>query len=242
MKPFEFFYLSLTPFSLPLHRIVRRDLLRATKSQRGSSELLDVGGRKSHYTVGVPALVTVTDLPRETSLQKELNLGINEPMIEKTKARRSNIKHILFDDMTCSTLPDNSFNCVVAVEVLEHVEEDFKFVKEVHRVLKPGGSFIMTTPNGDSVRNTNPDHKRHYRRQELLALLSDHFNDVIVEYAVSGGTFRRLGLRSWSLRRPLRTLVTMFSNLINSLQSARKSLKYQANGTRHLIAKATKHH
>ena len=82
---------------------------------------------------------------------------------------------------------------MVSVEVLEHVEEDDLFVKEVSRVLKPGGVFIMTTPNGDWVENKNPDHKRHYKRNQLDTLLNKYFEDVSVEYAIVGGKFRKSG-------------------------------------------------
>lgn len=46
------------------------------------------------------------------------------------------------------TMPfdSNSFNCVMATEVLEHVPDTTNYLKEVHRVLKPDGTFFFTTP------------------------------------------------------------------------------------------------
>ena len=240
MKPFELLYLAAEPFLPPLHRKVRRRLCAATTNHSRMPSLLDVGGRKSHYTIGVPAEVTITDLPRESEVQEQLNLGLTQQIIDKSQSRRSNVSQMLYDDMTHSNLPNESFDCVVAVEVLEHVEEDESFVREVQRVLKPGGLFLMTTPNGDSVKNTNPDHKRHYRRDQLASLLSRHFNRVDVEYAISGGRFRTLGLRSWSPRKPVQTVLSMVGNIVNSMQSASEELKTRANGTRHLIASARK--
>ncbi len=40
-----------------------------------------------------------------------------------------------------------SFDIVVSSEVLEHMDEPERGIKEVERVLKPGGVFVMTTPN-----------------------------------------------------------------------------------------------
>jgi SAM-dependent methyltransferase len=237
MTSFEALYLCLEPFLPPLQSRVRRELAKVAK-RSAVTAVLDVGGRKSPYTIGVSGRVTISDLPRTSNVQKQLNLGVTDAMIETTRARRSNVEAIVIDDMTCSRFPDRAFDCVVAVEVIEHVEADGAFVDQVNRVLKDDGTFLLTTPNGDWVENTNPDHKRHYTRDELKALLLEHFANVQVEYAIKDGTFRVLGLRSWSIRHPLRTAVTMVSNLANSLQSARRALRDQPHGTRHLIATA----
>jgi SAM-dependent methyltransferase len=45
---------------------------------------------------------------------------------------------------------DDSFDVVVSVWVLEHVKEPLKMLREVARVLRPGGHFVFLTPN---VRN-----------------------------------------------------------------------------------------
>lgn len=236
MKPFELTYLSLMGFLPPLQRTIRERLLEIARGHDQPPEILDVGGRKSHYTIGVPARITLSDLPRESEVQKDLNLGITGNIIEKTQARRSNIERIVLDDMTQSKFPDASFDCVVAVEVLEHVAEDAAFVENVRRVLRPGGVFLMSTPNGDCVPNHNADHKRHYKREDLRSLLASNFESVDVIYAIAGTRFRSWGLKSWSPRHPLRTMQSMVGNVINGWESAAPELRQQANGPRHLIA------
>ena len=42
--------------------------------------------------------------------------------------------------------PDNYFDIVLASHVLEHVEDDRKAMREVHRILKPDGILLLTTP------------------------------------------------------------------------------------------------
>lgn len=237
---YEIFRKTLEPFLPPLYSKVRRALQDEAKRIGEGCSILDVGGRKSPYTIGVPARVTIIDLPRESDVQNALNLGINEAITEQVKKRRSNIDDVIIGDMTSSGLPDDSFDLVVSVEVLEHVEEDAKFLGEVSRVLKPNGRFLMTTPNGDFVENRNPDHKRHYKRAELLALLRRSFEDVRVDYAVCGGRYRALGLRSWSAKRPLATIGSALGNIVNAVQSAKPGITEQAFGTHHLIATALK--
>jgi SAM-dependent methyltransferase len=240
MTGFELKYRLVEPFVPPLHRQVRRRLLTEVAKRPAPVEVLDVGGRKSHYTIGVPARITISDLPRESDVQHQLHLGITDDIMAQTLARRSNVQGVVYDDMTTSKLPDAKFELVVAVEVLEHVEQDEDFVAQVQRVLKPGGCFIMTTPNGDSVANTNPDHKRHYRRAALHELLARHFRDVELNYAVPGGVWRRWGLQSWSPRRPFRTGRSMFANVVNGWQASRSEVGERMMGTRHLFACASK--
>ena len=43
--------------------------------------------------------------------------------------------------------PDDSFDYVVSIEGIEHIQNHFAFLAEVSRVLKPGGRLILTTPN-----------------------------------------------------------------------------------------------
>ncbi len=43
----------------------------------------------------------------------------------------------------------DEFDCMVAIDVLEHLDADQGFLCEVRRVLRPGGRLIVTVPNGD---------------------------------------------------------------------------------------------
>lgn len=240
MKIYETGRLIAEPFLPPLYRQVRVRLRELISRRQTAPKILDVGGRKSPYTIGLPARITVIDLPRESEIQKQLNLGVNAEVIDRILKKRSNIEAIVLGDMTRSHLPGNSFDFAVAVEVLEHVEEDELFVKETARVLKNGGAFLMTTPNGDWVENKNPDHKRHYKRRQLKDLLEKYFDDVTVEYAIIGGRCRRLGLKSWSPQKPLQTVGSIIGNVVNSIQSSPESIKYQPEKTFHLVAVAVK--
>src|SRR5215213_5838086 len=119
MTSFEMAYRCAEPFLPPLYGTVRQRLITFVReSGSNNPRILDVGGRKSHYTVGVPARITVTELPRETSTQVQLNLGVTDPMIAETKRRRTNVEAIMLDDMTESKLASAQFDSVVAVEVL----------------------------------------------------------------------------------------------------------------------------
>lgn len=50
-------------------------------------------------------------------------------------------------------LPSASFDYVVSIEGVEHIENHFAFLREVRRVLRPGGTFVLTTPNVSSLES-----------------------------------------------------------------------------------------
>jgi len=54
-------------------------------------------------------------------------------------------------DATNLTFEDNKFDIVIAREVIEHLLNPGDCIKEVFRVLKPNGQFIVTSPNRDSL-------------------------------------------------------------------------------------------
>ena len=78
-----------------------------------------------------------------------------------------------------------SFDSVVSFQVIEHIEEDMEFVREVARVLRPGGKFVVSTPNAPISLTRNPWHVREYKADELHNLLSCHFSNVEL-YGVVG--------------------------------------------------------
>ena len=56
---------------------------------------------------------------------------------------------IVLSDCRNTPFSDNTFDYVVAEEVIEHMEEPEALIKEAHRILKPGGTFVLSTPEGE---------------------------------------------------------------------------------------------
>ena len=71
-----------------------------------------------------------------------------------------------------------SFDFVVCFQVIEHIKDDMQFVREVARVLRPGGKFIVSTPNAPMSLTRNPWHVREYNADELRNLLECNFSKV----------------------------------------------------------------
>lgn len=78
-----------------------------------------------------------------------------------------------------STLPDipfsdDSFDVVVATEILEHINDDQACVMEAVRVLRPGGRAYFAVPNDCLGPEEEPEHVRKYTQETLEAILSPY--------------------------------------------------------------------
>lgn len=231
-KPYELVRLLAEPALPYFNGKIRRDLGPLI---RAGDLILDVGGRRSPYTVGLPARITILDLPRKQELQKQLELGVDDSVLATIQRRRSNIERVVLEDMTRCTLPSESFDGVVSVEVIEHIPDDEQFVAQIARVLKPGGWAYLTTPNGDYIKKPDGgDHIRHYRREELAALLRRHFGDVRVTYGIATGKNRAFAMRRLQLWNPVAMFETIRGNILNRRESI--GVEERATRTGHLFA------
>jgi ubiquinone/menaquinone biosynthesis C-methylase UbiE len=77
-----------------------------------------------------------------------------------------------------SSYAENSFDSIVSFQVIEHIQDDRLFLKEIHRVLKPGGVALITTPNRPMSLSRNPWHIREYTPTELTNLAKEFFPQV----------------------------------------------------------------
>ena len=73
-------------------------------------------------------------------------------------------------DLTSCPLPDASQDVVVALNVLEHIEDHTKAVREIQRILKPGGSFVFELPAGPDLYDDYDRELHHYRRYNAAEL------------------------------------------------------------------------
>ncbi len=83
--------------------------------------------------------------------RQTIGCDINENDIafaKKTNAETSNLSYLVEDALALS-FEDNSFDLITSMEVIEHVGKPYKMMKEIKRVLRPGGLLLMTYPSLD---------------------------------------------------------------------------------------------
>jgi SAM-dependent methyltransferase len=74
-------------------------------------------------------------------------------------------------DITEMPFPDESFSLVLATDIIEHVDDDGRALREIARVLRPGQNALVTVPAFPSLWGFQDEvslHKRRYRMGQLL--------------------------------------------------------------------------
>jgi 2-polyprenyl-3-methyl-5-hydroxy-6-metoxy-1,4-benzoquinol methylase len=77
---------------------------------------------------------------------------------------------------------DDSFDVVISLETIEHLPNPTAFVKEVRRVMRPNGVFLVSTPNDDEFMDGNEFHVHEFQFKELHDLMDDNFDTVEYYY------------------------------------------------------------
>lgn len=90
-----------------------------------------------------------------------------ERCLEVRLARRPGLRYmtsdlepgaaVLTEDITALTLPDEAFDAIICSHVLEHVEDDRAAMRELHRVLRPGGWAAVMVPLDAKREHTYED-------------------------------------------------------------------------------------
>lgn len=85
-------------------------------------------------------------------------------------------------DATKTGFPESSFDAVCSVQVIEHMKDQEAFIKEVLRIMKPGGLFFAATPNKamyfPEAEVGFSFHYKEYHASELVEFLSQFFPSV----------------------------------------------------------------
>src|SRR5947209_6504146 len=66
--------------------------------------------------------------------------------------------------------PDNSFDVVTCLDVIEHTPDDGVTLRELRRVTKPGGALVVTVPAYQSLWSRHDVVNRHFRRYRRRTL------------------------------------------------------------------------
>jgi len=80
-------------------------------------------------------------------------------------------------------LPASSYDNVIAFDIIEHLDDDLAFIRQVHRLCRGGGRIIISVPNENDeqprmmglthMHHVDKTHRREYTDESLRALLEN---------------------------------------------------------------------
>jgi ubiquinone/menaquinone biosynthesis C-methylase UbiE len=152
----------------PIHQrlfkayVVARDYIQGDVLEVGCGE-----GRGVHVLIAEAKTFTAVDKIK--------------PVIDDLQKKYPQGKFISMNIPPLEGLPDNAFDVVVSFQVIEHIKNDSLYLKELHRVLRPGGVVLITTPNRKMSLSRNPWHIREYLADELKRLAAKFFPSVQIK-------------------------------------------------------------
>lgn len=84
-------------------------------------------------------------------------------------------------DLRGNPLVPGSFELIVSFQVIEHLDDPHVYLDSIAKLLAPGGTAIITTPNILTSDKINPFHVHEYESDELRDCLASYFDDVLMQ-------------------------------------------------------------
>jgi SAM-dependent methyltransferase len=118
------------------------------------------------------------------------------PGYETADLHQANVTHRL--DITRLPFPDATYDIIIANHVLEHIDDDRRAMRELSRVLRPGGTALLTTPINPTRATTyeNPsiiqpvERQAHFNAPDHRRFYGLDFADRLTEAGFTVDTFR----------------------------------------------------
>lgn len=139
----------------------------------------------THYTKGKTVLDIASGEGYGTNLlagNAAFAYGVDiDPRTIANAVRKYQKDNLKFSVGSADRMPleDRSVDVIVSFETLEHHDKHEEMMREIKRVLKPGGLMLLSTPNklyySDKRNFDNKFHVKELYKQEFIDLVSAHF-------------------------------------------------------------------
>jgi SAM-dependent methyltransferase len=140
----------------------KMQLSRWLSRERNSLNVLDLGSATGGNTLHI------TSMGHQVTSVEYSKIG--------AQIQRSKGISVIEADARELPFREASFDVVICLDVLEHIVEDGVVANEIHRVLKPGGKFLISVPEDPSLWSEHDlavNHVRRYTKSLLLEVVEN---------------------------------------------------------------------
>lgn len=141
---------------------------------------------------------------------------------------------------------DQSFDVVCSLETIEHVSDAKACLRNVARILKPEGVFVVSTPlaSSDGRSPENPHHHQEWDSKEFQKMLEAYFSKVEIWYQTRKQTWLHgflknldvFHLRSFLILRPMTRLAGRFTRTVPFFDLRLEDLEIQSTYSRDALS------
>ena len=110
--------------------------------------------------------------------------GIDSSKNAINNCKEKNLNDVQIMNASKLEFPDNHFDCIIASNIIEHIEDDNSTIIEWHKKLKPNGILIIMVPAFSWLWSTHDEKNHHFRRysKKIFLHLLHNFNNIKVSY------------------------------------------------------------
>lgn len=149
------------------------------KYARKDSKVLDMGSNMGEHSFALSP--RVKEIISADYNKKLLSLA----SLEANRRRITNITFRLVNFEQKMPFRDEEFDLILCLDILDHLKKRDQALNEIYRVLKPGGTLLLSVSNIDTSWKrlqksvgifyfADPDHKTEYKRAQLIEILNKH--------------------------------------------------------------------
>lgn len=121
--------------------------------------------------IGCSSGFLLQDLQSQFPLARLVGADVVKAPLHALAARMPHTPLLRFD-LLQSPIPPGVLDAVVMLNVLEHIEDDAAALRQIFRMLKPGGHLILEVPAGAALYDGYDRALLHFRRYDMAALLA----------------------------------------------------------------------
>ncbi|HUB74976.1 MAG TPA: methyltransferase domain-containing protein [Solirubrobacteraceae bacterium] len=156
--------------------------------------------------------------------------GIELSEVSVELARRRHVGEVIAGSMLEMPFAEHSFDLALTLDVIEHLQDDLAALRELRRVVRPGGALLVTVPAYQWLWSGHDEINHHFRRYSTRSLRrvaeqagwrqlrTTHFNSLLLPVAIALRVLDRVNAKTtessldlwvppqpanWLLERPL---------------------------------------